>query len=127
MGRGTGTIDPLGDRATMTYLANDLAGQSQDANGNITTTFNYDAVNRKVTTTDALTNVTTVAYDKNGNQTTVTDPLNHTTTYAYDNANRQIAVTDANNHTTTTAYDANGNVTTVTVKGRSNPALPHSR
>jgi YD repeat-containing protein len=94
-----------------------------------TTSYAYDALNRKVQETlpnpDGVGSQeppqTSCAYDANGNLVSTTDPLGYTTWYQYDALNRRTGVTDALGyrsgdpaHTTTTRYDALGNVAAVT-------------
>jgi RHS repeat-associated protein len=78
------------------------------------TTFGYDALNRQITTTDALGAVSSTSYDAAGNVATTTDQLGRTTSYGYDADNRQVTKTDALNEVSTTAYDAVGNAITHT-------------
>jgi RHS repeat-associated protein len=84
----------------------------------VTTSFAYDALNRRTQEIDAygvsgLQRTTTLAYDLGDNLTSVTDALNHTTTLQYDALNRQTSLTDARGGITTTTYDAADNVLTV--------------
>jgi RHS repeat-associated protein len=78
-----------------------------------TSSYSYDALNRRVTTTNPLGYSTTYSYDAVGNVVSTVNPLGHSTTYTYDALNRQTHVTDANGQTTTTNYDAVGNVTVI--------------
>jgi RHS repeat-associated protein len=121
--RLTQVRDPLSNASQYTY---DAAGELVNYNhthisggngfsaGDEPTTYAYDTVHRKTSTTDPLSKVTSYAFDSANNQTTTTDPLSHTATSTYDADNRLITVTDALGHTTTYGYDNNGNRTTVT-------------
>ncbi|HEX8003796.1 MAG TPA: LamG-like jellyroll fold domain-containing protein [Mycobacteriales bacterium] len=121
-GRRTSMTTPRGNVTggtpsayTWTYgydLSGNRTSVSHPAAG--TTRVTYDALDRPVSTKDALGNTTAVGYDANGNPTTVTDPLTAVTTTAYDDLDRPVTVTDPLSKTTTTAYDAMGNRTSVT-------------
>jgi YD repeat-containing protein len=96
------------------------------------TTYDYDDVNRTVTTTgrdadgsSGTTNdvpVTVVVSNSRGLTVSTTDPLNHVTTYTYDGAGRQITVTQPDpdgagsltSPVTQYQYDGVGNVRFVT-------------
>jgi RHS repeat-associated protein len=79
-----------------------------------TSTYSYDAINRRTGTTDALGHTTTTGYDAVGNTIQIADALGHQTKYVYDVLNRRIKTIDANNQTTTTGYDFVGNILAIT-------------
>jgi YD repeat-containing protein len=120
--RLSATLDPLNNEVKTAYNGdNDVTSTSRTHTGGgfnpgsiETTTFTYDVVNRKTSSTDPQNDVTSYAYDSANNQTTTTDPLSHVSTNTYNADNRLIAVTDALGHTTSYGYDNNGNRTTVT-------------
>ncbi|MCG3212508.1 MAG: hypothetical protein FOGNACKC_06178 [Anaerolineae bacterium] len=137
-------IDPLNKETRFTYDAlnrvtqtidNYVAGGPQnadtnvasqftyDAIGNLTqttnpkshhTAFQYDALNRLVGVSDALSQTTRYEYDEIGNTVAVIDPLNHRTQFGYDTLDRLTAVTDPLGRVTGYSYDAVGNQTGVT-------------
>src|ERR1700722_18707318 len=98
MGRETGTIDALGDRTTMTYLANGLSGQSQDANGNTTTPV-YDSFNRGI---------------EAGQINAVNSVIRTHTQASLDNLGRVTASQDADGFWSLAAYDSVGETTQTT-------------
>jgi len=73
-----------------------------------TATHDYDAADRRISTTDILGNVTSFAYDAAGNLTATTDANGHTARIEYDSMNRQTAVIDANGHRSEMRYDLGG-------------------
>ena len=93
------------------------AVESQDPDGNVTTTA-YDADGNPTMITQPnytppgasapITAITTKNYDKLGELTSVTDPLTHTTAYTYDQLGDVVRETDRNNGNTDTVYDTNG-------------------
>jgi RHS repeat-associated protein len=104
------------------------ATQSEDANGNITTT-DYDKINRRTAvhyaayTTPGGTTLNATeswTYDDAGNQLSHTDRRGQTTTYVYDSLNRVVAVYDpllagqSIRGVTGTTYDDAGNKLTTT-------------
>lgn len=99
------------------------AVESEDANGNITTT-GVDADGRATSVTQpsytplGATNPTTAvtqrAYDKLGNPVTVTDPLGNKTSYTYDQRSLQATATAPGGGVVHTAYDAGGEALSVT-------------
>ena len=84
----------------------------------VVTAYSYDALNRRLTQTDAygtsLARTVTTNYDADDNIVATIDALDNKTSYGYDALSRQISVLNADGGTTTTAYDANDNVLTVT-------------
>lgn len=83
------------------------------------TTFGYDDLGRRLTVTDAESNVTTYEYDALGNQTAMIDAETIRTTYEYDDLNRLVQViendvpgsnpTHETDVVTEYSYDALGN------------------
>ncbi|WP_346837593.1 DUF6531 domain-containing protein [Microbulbifer sp. SAOS-129_SWC] len=78
------------------------------------TTFDYDTLNRLVTTTDASGSTITSKYDGNGNLVERKDQNGNITTYAYDALDRQTDTTNAIGTVTHNDYDDFGNVTRTT-------------
>lgn len=77
-------------------------------------THQYDAADRRISTTDVLGNTTNFGYDEAGNLTKVTDANGHVTQYEYDAMNRPTAVIDGNGQRTETKYDLKGQPIAVT-------------
>ena len=76
--------------------------------------YGYDALNRGVTTTNALGQVSTVVYDATGNVVNVIDTAGNKGTMTYDALNRMVTSTNPLGLTTTMAYDTASNVISVT-------------
>ncbi|WP_075018058.1 DNRLRE domain-containing protein [Actinacidiphila rubida] len=101
---------------TYTYdaVGNRLTTTTPDGNvqgaaaGSYTTTTAYDAANQATSVTDAEGHKTTTAYDTVGNKTQVTDPLGHVAKTDYDLDHRATTVTDPAGDTTSTAYGIDG-------------------
>jgi RHS repeat-associated protein len=98
----TYTYDPVGNRLTET-----------EPNGN-TTTFVFDADNRRVQETNAAGDITRWTYDGVDNVTTVTAPNGNVTATTYDVLNRPTVVTDSVGVVARYTYDAVGNRLTET-------------
>jgi YD repeat-containing protein len=60
------------------------------------TQYEYDALNRKTVTIDALSKATATSYDAAGNVTSVKDADNNVTQYSYNALNRVTQMTDPN-------------------------------
>jgi RHS repeat-associated protein len=95
LNRRVATIDPLGNRTTMTYDSYDNLTSLKDPKGNVTR-FDYDGHHRIVRQLRMLT------ADGTGNT-----PVQSTivTTQVWDDNSRLIAQTDGNSNTTRYAYD----------------------
>ena len=78
-------------------------------NGNIIQT-TYDSVNRPVTISDSLGDISYYTYDDNSNILTVTDALEQTTQYTYDNISRLKTITDPDLFDQKYVYDDNSNL-----------------
>lgn len=97
--------------------------ETQDANGNVTTTV-YDADGNKVSQTRPdytppgslfpITATTVWNYDKRNQVTSVVDPLQHTTSYVRDQLGDLVRTTDPNGGQTDGTYDDNGDLLTKT-------------
>jgi RHS repeat-associated protein len=114
-GNEASMTDALGRTSTYVYDALDRRTHVLLPDGTFTVT-TYDASGRRSAHTDQSTNTTWFAYDALGRLVAVTNALGNVTSYAYDEAGSLVAQTDANNHTTTYAYDA--------MKRRVNRRLP---
>jgi RHS repeat-associated protein len=120
-------FDQLGD-----LLSSTLAYGTSGAE---TTSYTYNSIGDRLTTTDAMANVTTYqyndaeelvgtlgpatdltteTYDDDGRVLTSTDPMGLTTSYTYDDFGRQLTATDPMGHVTRKTYDEDGNVVTFT-------------
>ncbi|NJR32300.1 MAG: RHS repeat protein, partial [Chamaesiphon sp. CSU_1_12] len=64
-----------------------------NVSGTVSTTYEYDALNRRIKVTDPLNGITNTKYDLSGNILEIEDALNRKTTYAYDPANRTVTTT----------------------------------
>jgi RHS repeat-associated protein len=118
----TRNYDPLlppnynGEYNLTTVTTYDLAGNAvavRDPLGHLST-FGYDALNRLISTTNALTGTTRYEYDAVGNRIIVTDVLTRATRYEYDQLNRLITTTLPDGSWTVNTYDAAGNRVRVT-------------
>jgi RHS repeat-associated protein len=81
----------------------------------VSTSYQYDLLDRLIGITDAAGNHWTYAYDSLGRRLSVADPDLGTWTYVYDNAGRLTDQTDAKHQVTHFTYDAFGRVLTKTV------------
>jgi RHS repeat-associated protein len=81
-----------------------------------TTTYGYDAANRRTTVTDAGSPAGTVTfgYDRAGRTTSVTNPRGYATTYGYDELGNVLTETDPLDRTRESAYDLAGLLTQTT-------------
>src|SRR6185437_12237343 len=93
------------------------AVESQDADGNTTTTTYYANGNKTSQilpgytppgSSSPITATTVWSYDPTGLLTQTTDPLNHATTYVYDQLGDVVQTTDRNGKVTQATYDTNG-------------------
>ena len=97
--------------------------ETEDANGNVTTTA-YDAAGHPTSvtapsytapgTSTPITAVATTAYNLLGQKTSTTDPLNHQATYVYDQLGNPAVVTEPNTGVTHLTYDLDGEQLSVT-------------
>jgi RHS repeat-associated protein len=89
----------------------------------ITTTYLYDAANRKLSETNVQMNTTKqYQYDAVGHVVVITDTMNHATFYGYDKANQPITTTDTNGHVVTNTYDVRGRIVSVIYPDGTNTA-----
>lgn len=73
------------------------------------TTYQIDALDRVLVTTDAANGQTQFSYDTQDNITSVTDPEGKTTNYTYNGYGDQLTVDSPDTGVTTSTYDAAGN------------------
>ena len=94
----------------------EIWGPGKDTAGNyVRTQFNeYDALNRRIRSTDANDRVWQTEYDANGNVSRRIAPGNLITSYTYDAANQLKTVQLPDGQTIAYDYDANGNRQTMT-------------
>ncbi|MCP6756944.1 RHS repeat protein, partial [Klebsiella pneumoniae] len=78
-----------------------------------TTTHTPDALNRLMSSLDALNGITGYGYDVNDRPKTVTAPNNLSTQYEYDDLGNLLKETSRDRGTTSYIHDAAGNVLTV--------------
>ncbi len=92
---------------TFTYDANGNRTGMTDSIG--TSSWQYDALNRMTSQTDAFGKVISYGYDAAGNRRSLTYPGSKVVAYTYDELNRLVSVKDWLNRTTSYTYDAAGN------------------
>ncbi len=95
-----------------TYYAEGQRQSMTDGTG--ATTYQYNALDRVITTTTGSGATLGYGYDRAGNLTTLTYPDSSVITRTYDAANRFVGLTDPLGHTTQFAYDAANNLTMTT-------------
>ncbi len=95
----TATYDVLGDRLTLVGAGG----------GTQTTSYAYDGMKNRTSTTDANSKVWSQAWDELLRPTTATDPLTHTAAPTYNNLDYVTAQTDFNGYSTGFTRDAFGN------------------
>ena len=107
--RLTAQTDRNGNRTTLTYGADSLLTQIQDAVGHtITLEYSNKLLSRASAT--FLNGSITYAYDAKKRLTKRTDAMGYTTVYDYDRENHLDEITDANGHKTNIFYNASGMV-----------------
>ncbi len=74
----------------LSFEKSDVAGASDES---FTTSFNYDNLDRLVTSIDNVGNTNTIAYDSRDNNTRMIDALGNVVRYAYDGINRRTRTT----------------------------------
>lgn len=79
-----------------------------------TTQYQYDNLNRQITTIDPNGDATTYGYDAAGNRTRVTDAELNDTTFVFDRLNRLAQETNELGFSRSFAYDAVGNTLSIT-------------
>ncbi len=109
-----GVYDPAHpdeDRRTLTIynsLGQVAARVQLSGTQRITTTYAYDALDRVITTTNALGYTSVTHYDDAGRRSESIDALGNRTTYTYDAVGQLLYTTDALGGVTTYSYDALG-------------------
>ena len=105
----TAQIDRHGYRTMLTYTADSLLTQVQDAVGH---TITLEYTNKLLTraTASFLNGSITYAYDSKQRLVKRTDAMGYTTVYDYDKENHIDEITDANGHKTNIFYNASGMV-----------------
>lgn len=93
------TYDVLGDRLTLVGAGG----------GTQTTSYAYDGMKNRTSTTDANSKVWSQSWDELLRPTTVTDPNSHTAAPTYNNLDYVTAQTDFNGYSTSFTRDAFGN------------------
>ena len=109
----TYVVDVLGDTTWFSY---DNTGQVigiQMPNGQ-ELTYQYDVLDRLVTTSDRMDTTAQYVYDANDNVVESIDGEGNHTYFTYDVMNRLVQTTDANGGTSQYTYDNNGNILTFT-------------
>jgi RHS repeat-associated protein len=119
--RGVGKAYDLRNHLSQINLAGNTTQLVYDAVGNLrqetdpnlrTTTRTPDALNRLITSLDALSGTTGYSYDMNDRPVVVTAPNNLTTQYSYDDLGSLLSETSPDRGKTTYTYDTAGNVLT---------------
>jgi RHS repeat-associated protein len=110
------TTSPLGRRST-TLL--DALGRpvQQTSPGVLPVQFSYDSKGRLSTIVQG-TRAYTLTYDLNWNVASITDPLGHATSYANNAVGEPTTTTRADGNQIQAAYDNNGNLTSITPRGK---------
>ncbi len=98
------TYDANGNRKSLTVKRTNSSGQPED----ITTSFEYDKLNRPVKTVKPDSTFTQVFYNLTGQRSSVKDQFGRETKYEYDALGQLIKVTFPDNHFQETRYDAEG-------------------
>lgn len=112
--RGNETLYECDERGNRTRRTDPVDGSSADYYTTDVTTWEYNANNDLIKTTDALGNVTTFDYDGQGNLTAIHQPGSRDTTLTYNAWGQPLTMTDPNGHTSTYGYDSYGNLTNTT-------------
>ena len=112
------TIDPAGNRLVRTLDANGNATLTESVEttpdgGTVTVPYQtaYDALNRPVSRTDALGNMTRTAYDARSNAIRQTDAEGHVTASFYDGLDRRIRAVRPEGISIESAFDGNSRLT----------------
>jgi RHS repeat-associated protein len=110
------TTNPDGAVSTMTYDAGDrVLTQTIVASGQKSIVSNtYDALGRRLSTTDVLGRTIHWTYDAHGNVLQTSQPDGSITTNTYDDRDRVLTTTDALGQTTYYAYDTANNLVSLT-------------
>jgi len=101
-----------GVAASVTHYSYDLNGNQVKVRDplQLETTYEYDFLNRRTVSIDALGGETTFVYDSNGNLRFLTDPVGNETEWIYDALNRIIDEENHLNDSRLFTYDAAGNL-----------------
>jgi RHS repeat-associated protein/uncharacterized repeat protein (TIGR01451 family) len=92
---------------------NYLPGQGSDHQTNVLTSYGYDAVGNHTVITDANSHVTSYAYDELNRLISVTDPMINISSYGYDAVGNRTVITDAEGYVTNFQYDALNRLTVI--------------
>jgi RHS repeat-associated protein len=110
-GNVTQTVDPLGRKFSSVA---DAVGRRQTSTNALSQTlqYQYNQLNQVTQITNPLGGQTSLTYDPNGNLLTLTDALGsgHTTTYTYDNIDRSATRKDPLGNSESYKYDLDGNL-----------------
>jgi RHS repeat-associated protein len=105
------TVDPLGRKSNSVV---DAVGRRQTSTNALSQTlqYQYSPLNQITQITNPLSGQTSLTYDPSGNLLTLTDALGsgHTTTYTYDNMDRPATRKDPLGNSESYKYDLNGNL-----------------
>ena len=108
------------DRTNQLNLTNTYTDEAKIATqknaANITNTFSYDKVNRKIKVADNQTPIRTqvTTYDTKARILEQQDPANFSLKYTYGTELPPLTITDKNGNKITNTYDTNGNLTSIT-------------
>ncbi|MCC6231852.1 MAG: hypothetical protein IT580_04370, partial [Verrucomicrobiales bacterium] len=115
-GRPIRVEDP---RTGVTTIDYDLVGNVlKRSNGRLSTSYAYDALQRRVSMTDGDGKTTRYELDATGNLLRETDPLGNTVSHVYDELGRRITTIDAAGGRSEFRYDAQGNLVSTTDAAR---------
>ncbi len=114
-------IDPKGNSRTFSYDSNsNLIGIVQVDQSDLgapaetfTTTYAYDALDRRITEIDSSGNSTSFGYDSRGNRTRTIDPLLNVETRQFDGINRLVSTTRELTDTGTGSGSSIGTIVTL--------------
>jgi RHS repeat-associated protein len=107
-------VDKGGNTTKYTYDATGNRLTSANALNNISTTTYEPVFNRPLTVKDALGNTARFEYDAKGNLTKTTNVLGQVTKFEYDGKGQLIRLTDALANSFDFAYDSQGNLVKIT-------------
>jgi RHS repeat-associated protein len=106
LNRLTAVTYPDGSQRTITWDKLDPVVYT-DREGR-TTTYAYDSIREKISTTSPMGHVTSYAYEANGQLMAITDPNSHTTLWTHDIQGRVIAKQYADGTSESYAYERRG-------------------
>jgi RHS repeat-associated protein len=101
-------------RDALGNLVKETDPNNQNATNPVSTTYNYDPLNRLLKTVDRLSGPTTYGYDSNDRPIAITTPNGITTRYVYDDLGNLLQEQSPQRGIRAYTYDTAGNVLTLT-------------